>query len=263
MRGEAKGGTGAPPKVPGAARYEFRMQIRRRAVWISLALLGLLAFTGDAGPWDRPADAPLVAVVATWAMVLQLFMPLGVGCLLSNRLTRDGRTGVRDLLETLPAHPFGRLLGKYLGATLATAVPMFLFYCAGVAYVIADRGDLLAVPLALAAFATVNLPGLLFVGTFSVSVPVVVWGPLYGVLFVGYWFWGNILPDYVGIPSLTATWLTPVGEYMLAGFFGVEGLYVAEAEAWEGLLSTGLLLGLSALALLCAHLVLKRWQARR
>ena len=259
----SQGGTGVTPAVLGAARYEFRMQIRRRAVWISLALLGGLAFTGNVNPWDQPADAPLVAVVAAWAMVLQLFMPLGVGCLLSNRLTRDGHTGVRDLLDTLPAHPFGRLLGKYLGATLATAVPMFVLYCAGVAYVIADRGDFTAVPLALAAFVAINVPGLLFVGAFSVSVPVVVWGPLYGVLFVGYWFWGNLLPDYAGIPSLTATWLTPVGEYMIAGFFGVEGLYVAEAEAWEGLLSTGLLLGLSALALLCAHLVLRHRQARR
>lgn len=263
MRREAKGGTGAPSKVLGAARYEFKMQSRRKAVWISLPLLGLLAFTGEAAPWDQPVDAPLVVVVVTWAMVLQLFMPLGIGCLLSNRLTRDGHTGVRDLLETLPAHPFGRLVGKFLGSTLATIVPMFLFYCAGVAYVVADRGDLFAVPLALAAFTAINLPGLLFVGAFSVSVPVLVWGPLYGVLFVGYWFWGNLLPDYAGIPSLTGTWLTPVGEYMISGFFGVEGLYVAQAKAWEGLLSTGLLLGLSALALLCAQLVLQFRQARR
>ena len=89
----------------------------------------------------------------------------------------------------------------------------------------------------------------------AVSVPVAVRGPYYGVLFVGYWFWGNPLPDYAGIPNLTGIWLTPVGEYMISGFFGVEGLYVAEAEAWEGLLSIGLLLGPSALALLRAHLV--------
>ena len=66
MRREATSGTGASPKVLGVARYEFKMQIRRKALWISLPLLGLLAFTGDADPRDEPADACIPNLTGTW-----------------------------------------------------------------------------------------------------------------------------------------------------------------------------------------------------
>lgn len=250
--------TGHLLAVSGAARYEFGMQARRKAVWIVLPLFVLPDLAGGLGPWDQPEGASLAYVIADWAYVLQGFMPVAFGCLLADRLPRDRRTGAEEVLETLPAPPLGRLIGKYLGATLATALPIFLIYAAGIAYVLANRGDLLAVPLALAAFAAINLPGLLFVGAFSVAVPAIVWTPLYQFLFVGYWFWGNSLPGYVPVPSLTGTYLMPAGDYAFAGFFDTRSLYVLEASVWEGLLSVGLLLGLTAPAIFCAHLILRR-----
>ena len=240
--------------VSRAARYEFRMQIRRKAVWITFALFfSLLAFTGMSNPWDFPPAAPLVEVVANWSVDMQTLMPIAFGVLLADRLPRDRRTGVGEMLDTLPAASGGRLAGKYLGSVAATLIPLFLVYAVGIAYVVAERGEPRAILMALATFSAINLPGLLFVGAFSVSVPAVMWVPLYQFLFIGYWFWGNLLSPDFGIPTLSNTWLTPVGDYMASGFFGVTGLWTRDVAAWEGTVSIGLLLALGALALYIAH----------
>lgn len=249
--------------VPGVMRYEFRMQIRRKAVWITMFLLGLLVFTGMSNPWDFPAAVPARDVVINWAYVVQLLMPIALGCLLADRLPRDRRTRVSELLESLPS-PQGRwLTGKYLGATLATLVPIALMYAAGVAYTVADRGEPGVILLALAMFATVNLPGLLFVAAFSVACPAVLWVPLYQFLFVGYWFWGNLLSPDAGIPTLNGTMLTPSGEYAGAGFFKLYSPWSGQVAPWEGVASIALLLSLSVLALYSAHRYLRWRQARQ
>lgn len=57
MKNEA--GSTLPETTVGAARYEFRMQIRRKAIWIVVLLLGLLAFTGQSNPWLLLGEMPL------------------------------------------------------------------------------------------------------------------------------------------------------------------------------------------------------------
>jgi hypothetical protein len=264
------------PAVAGSTLYEFRMQLKRKALWIVMApfvLWGVGLFPNiyfqrpDAppgpSPWVPPADMSTLEVVAGWALVLQSTVPIAVGIMLADRLARDRRMRVADLFEALPASPGGRLFGKYLGATLATLVPVFLAYAGLIAYTVAIRGDLAAVPLGLLAFLAINLPGLLFVAAFSVSCPAVMWVPLYQFLFVGYWIWGNQLSPASGIPTLTGTVLTPLGEHVAHGFFGANTIYANGASAWEGAVSVGLLLGLGALALYVAHKYLRRQQARQ
>jgi len=136
-----------------------------------------------------------------------------------------------------------------------------LIYAAGISYTAVVRGDPGVIPLALAFFAAVNLPGLLFAAAFSVSCPVVLWVPLYQFLFVGYWFWGNLIPVGFDMPTLSHTILAPLGEYAANGFFGTQQV-PARATVLEGALSVSLLLGLVALALLCAHKYLRRQQAQ-
>ena len=183
-----------------------------------------------------------------------------MGLLLADRLPRDQQTGALELLETSPASPGGRYLGKYLGATLATLVPMLITWATGAVYIVVDTGDPVAVPLAVAAFLTINLPGLLFVAAFSVACPVVLWVPLYQFLFIGYWFWGNLIPQNVPIPTLTGTHLTPMGEYMANGFFATTSMSRdVDPTVLDGVSSMGLLLGLAALALVCGY---KLWRRR-
>ncbi len=246
--------------LAGPVRYEFLMQIRRPALWITFALFALVLPIRTWTPWD-PAlgDNPVAFLVAAWSLAVQFLHPIAFGLLLADRLPRDRRTRTTELLETLPASPGERYLGKYLGATLATLVPMLITWAAGAAYIVADTGDPVAVPLAVAAFLTINLPGLLFVAAFSVACPVVLWVPLYQFLFIGYWFWGNLIPQNVPIPTLTGTHLTPLGEYMANGFFATTSTSrEMDPTVLDGVSSMGLLLGLAALALVCGYALWRR-----
>ena len=190
--------------LAGATIYEFRMQIRRKALWIVTGLFfALMSFTGLQGPWQYSGDTPVIGILAMWTGEMQTLMPIAFGVLLADRLPRDRRLRADELLESLPGSPATRFLGKYIGATLATLAPIFLIYAAGVGYVVVDRGSAGAVPLGLAMFATASLPGLLFVAAFSISCPVVLWVPLYQFLFVGYWFWGNLLSPDSPVPNLS------------------------------------------------------------
>lgn len=246
--------------IYGATLYEFRMQVRRKALWITFALFALVFPMHAWTPWD-PAlgDNPAAFLVVAWSLAVQFLHPIAFGLLLADRIPRDRRTGTKELLETFPASSGGRYLGKYLGATLATLVPLLITWAAGIAYIVADTGDPVAVPLAVAAFLTINLPGLLFVAAFSVACPVVFWIPLYQFLFVGYWFWGNLIPANVPIPTLTRTHLTPLGEHMATGFFWRTSAYrPMNATVLDGVASMGLLLGLAALALVCGYRLWRR-----
>ena len=259
-------GRGTWSALAGATRYEFGMQIRRKALWVVFAAFAIPTVFGAA--WTPYTGVPegfsVTYIVISWSLVVQFLLPIAFGCLLADRLPRDRHTRTEELLGTLPAPLGSRLLGKYLGATVATLVPVVLIWAPGVAYVAAESGDPWVLALGLFAFATVNLPGLLFVAAFSVACPVVLWVPLYQFLYVGYWFWGNLIPTSPTggnlIPSLSNTILTPLGGYMANGFFGTEYME-AQVTVSEGLASMSLLLGLGALALLCAYALLRRREA--
>jgi hypothetical protein len=90
------------------------------------------------------------------------------------------------------------------------------------------------------------------------------WVPLYQFLFVGYWFWGNMLGPRQGLPTLSNTILTPRGGFIAAGLFGlppVNGAPVATPLA--GIASLLLLLLIPLLVMLLFYRVLRWEQLRR
>ncbi|HXF22229.1 MAG TPA: hypothetical protein VN597_17340, partial [Streptosporangiaceae bacterium] len=115
-------GVGWLPTVAAAARFEFRMQVRRVTVWaVQLGLIGLVLFTaGPDGPLQLRPGTPLPAVMATWALAVSMITPLGTGLLLADRGRRERRLGVDGLLDATPAGPSARWWGKAIGATAAT-----------------------------------------------------------------------------------------------------------------------------------------------
>jgi ABC-2 type transport system permease protein len=252
----------------GALGYEFRMQVRRRSVWVTFIVLGLF-FTQFHRPWYLPLTTPAGEAIVYWTGEVQSILAVAVGVLLADRLSRDRRTRVDELLNTLPGSLSTRLVGKYLGSTLATLIPMFAVYTVGVGYIVYRWQDVQALPLALATFVAIVLPGVLFVGAFSIACPAILWVPLYQFLFIGYWFWGNLLPSFAGIPTLSDTILTPVGGYMCTGFFnpaGREGVCspgIEGATAVQGVESILLLLGIAALVMFVLWGYMKCQQARQ
>lgn len=249
----------------GVARYEFHMQARRRSMWLIQLLLAPLTFKSVLTILALGHSGSLNATMGDWALSTNTLLPILVGVFLADRIPRDRTSGALDLLDAAPAPPLTRLLAKYAGATVASLLPVLALYTAGVGVLALAWYALAAIPLGIAAFLTINLPGLLFVAAFSVACPALIWPPLYQLLFLGYYVWGNFLTSSVGIPSLSGTLLTPEGAYRSAAFFGYDppgdfigltrGLLIrrylvpADATLWQGVASIALLL-------LCAALVL-------
>jgi ABC-2 type transport system permease protein len=230
MTSETAGTLGA------SLRYEFRMQVRKRTVWIvpALTVVLFLLIGGSLlrdlfDPNERPAEAR-TAVVGLAVQVHGL-LSIGYGCLLADRLIRDDRLRVAAILDATPARPGARLVGKYVGAGAATAVPILMVYFGFATAYAVDTGAPHALGWALATSAVVIVPGLLFVAAFALAVPLVMPAALFRVMFVGYWLWGNVVaPDMM--PTLARTLVHPLGGYpldALLDFHGIEG-----EDTWAG-----------------------------
>jgi len=249
--------------IVGALRYEFLMQARRRALWVGMAFFCPFLFLGLFGLFssrdlNTPRPLAMPTALAYWTFFATALLSIGAGLLLADRFPRDRGTRMDEILRGIPHTAGGRIVGKYLGSTLATALPVLAIYAVGVAIIAARWRDAGALPLAAATFATITVPALLFVGAVSIACTTVLRTPLYQFLFVGYWIWTNLNPAEA-IPTLNGTLLSPNGLYALAGFFGfrtpnfatpratpadavaniavvLAGAALALALAWRGLL---------------------------
>ncbi len=248
--------------VRASAAYEFRMQARRRSLWLVMGLRGAymvyVLSESHVAPGDTAADQ-----AASWTWLLQVLMPIAFGVLLADRFPRDRKLRVDELLETAPAPMESRLLGKYLGSCAATMLPILATFGIGLAYLIASGEDPAAVVgTAIPAFLLIDLPGLLFVGAFSVCCPLVVPVAVYQFLFVGYWFWGNLMPPEI-MPTLRDTWLAPIGWQAGRGIFNLfPDTPGPAATAADAAISISILLLFAAAALVAAWLVLRFERAR-
>ena len=256
------------PIFLGVLKYEFTMQIRRRSLWIAFICFAFLitrtVLNGFNNPERIPINTPLLRLVAYLTIITNWLTPLGIGIFLADRLPRDRRTKVDELLNTLPGTLSARLAGKYMGSTLAALVPAFALYCIVIGAIVYHTHNLLAIPAALLTYVTIVIPGILFIAAFSLACTSVLWVPLYQFLFVGYWFWGNLFSPESGIPTLSPTILTPIGGFISAGFFGASSMpWTNSASLSQGIASLLLLLGIAALVMVILHTYLKWQQARQ
>ncbi len=256
------------PIFLGVLKYEFTMQIRRRSLWIAFICFAFLitrtVLNGFNNPERIPINTPLLRLVAYLTIITNWLTPLGIGIFLADRLPRDRRTKVDELLNTLPGTLSARLAGKYMGSTLAALVPAFALYCIVIGAIVYHTHNLLAIPAALLTYVTIVIPGILFIAAFSLACTSVLWVPLYQFLFVGYWFWGNLFSPESGIPTLSPTILTPIGGFISAGFFGASAMpWTNGASLSQGIASLLLLLGIAALVMVILHTFLKWQQARQ
>lgn len=262
-------------ELGGAFRAEFWMQIRRVSVWVTIGLLGLIIFAlwygiaSDSLSAHYSAERHIIVqpsqsdAILGWAQLLALFLPLGVGLVLADRLARDRKLHVDEILNTQPGSLGARLAGKWLGSALATLVPVVLIYAAVTVYILAHVPSLAGLWLAAAAFAAILLPGMLFVAGFSVAIPAVLKVPVYQFLFTGYWFWANLMSPKIGIPSIVGTMLNAAGPWAQEGIFNFPWTFLQlHATPAQGYLSIALLTGLGLFAVVAAWLYL-RWQAAR
>jgi len=208
----------------GIFRREYDMMIRRKGIWLAYALIFLMHGLTFLSP--RGGALPVMSSRFLWRTageilwVLNLFAPLVGGIAAADRLVRDGRLGVRELLRGAPMGNGPYLLGKYAGVLAGALTPLILFVLAlGTAETIIYKLSPVFLPSLVAAFLTISLPAYAFVIACSLAFPLVLPLRVYQVMFTGYWFWGNYLNPKV-VPTLNGTILTPGGIFALQGFFG-------------------------------------------
>jgi len=202
--------------------------------------------------------------------MVMLFLPIGFGCLLADRLVRDDQLNVRQVLDATPGGLGGRLAGKYVGACLAGAIPVVgVYLLLALAYVV-RRGEPAALAFLPAITGAVLVPALLFVGAFAMLCPLVMPAPLFRVLFVGYWFWTHLVHPAL-MPTLNGTLFNPINGYAMDVFFhSTQGDLAGEVPGATlnllrpapttatALLSLAVLLAMAALALTGARALLDR-----
>lgn len=254
----------------GVVKYEFRMQIRRPSLWISFGLIAVYGYFVMGGGatqlyaslQQELASHSLLYTVVDSVATGELILPLCVGCLLADRLVRDRRVKVDELFTTMDTPLHTRLWGKYIGALIATIVPLLLVLCFFQGYIFIVSHNLLVIPLFLFAFLVVALPGLLFVSAFSLACPMVMPIPLYQILFAGYWLWGNLFLKQQVLPTLSRTILTPSGAIIANGFFGTNTELLGITPPSAAVASLVVLLSTAALVMLLLWRFLKWLQLR-
>jgi hypothetical protein len=181
-------------------------------------------------------------------------LALGAGLLLANRVPRDRALRVEELLRVAPASGASRLFGKYLGATLAVAVPILLIQVAQTAYIASYFQNASVFARSLVMFFIVTLPAIFFVGAFTLAFTTFLWSPLFQFLFVGYWIWANGNPDDLPFFTPNGTLISANGAYALKGIFAYDlpslGLSHTAVTPWLALANLAVILGLAAVALL-------------
>jgi ABC-2 type transport system permease protein len=248
----------------GVCRHEFRMQLHRKAMWLAFFPLAfIIAMLGTPNNaivalLTNPAKQSLLDQILAWAHIINMVFPIGVGIILADRVRRDRQTRVEELLITTPAQVSARILGKYLGSIGATLIPIGSFYLFGIFLLALQHHSLFVFIQAILVFLITILPGMIFISAFALTCPVFIPIPLYWFLFLGYWFWGNLLPPSSGIPSLSSTILTPLGGYISVGFFGGTAYPIFSATPWQAGESLFLLLGIATLVMLFLCLFLQR-----
>ena len=185
------------------------------------------------------------------------------GIVLADRLVRDRKLGVAELLDSTSTNPGTRLVGKYLGACAATAVPVALLYVAVALAFMVWRGQPAALWWGLATFVVIVLPLLLLAGSLSFLGPQLMPTPLFRVLVVALFFWAGATEVESEFPSFAGTVLSLTMDYPLGVFFdsanattGPAGVALdflrPEPSTGTAVLAVALMLGLAAAILWAA-----------
>ena len=246
----------------GVARYEFLMGIRRWGVWLALGLATVPILLELEAYHERFAPLGPLAVAGVIALLMNLFPPVVGGIAMADRLHRDSRLGVRELLRSTPLARPAYVLGKYLGAVGAILLPVLVYSLLSAAAFVAVGEPPTLLAAQVVAFLVITVPAYLFIGAFSLACPMVLPLRVYQVLFTGYWFWGNYMNPEV-FPTLAGTIYTPSGVYALTGFLAAGQTLPWEAHSTiEAVANIALLLLSAAVALFALDRYLGLQEAR-
>jgi ABC-2 type transport system permease protein len=197
---------------------EFRMQSRQRAMWLTMlgvsTIFPLLAWHALD---SRFVYEGTLRSVADWTNFLNLWVPIGYGIVLADRIPRDRRLRMDELLASFPTHPRYRLWGKAVGVALATVVPLLVVALVGALLISVRLHTAEVMKFEVGAICVILLPALLFVTAVCLLLSTFVWPPAIGFICAGLWLFLEAPPTM--LPSLANSVLSPTGAYAIAGLY--------------------------------------------
>lgn len=209
----------------GVIHYEYKMSIKRPGLPVIFALFTL--FFLITGFVEREeiltstlADGNLWSATSSFVMTINMFIPVVCGILASDRIVRDEKLSMRELLSTTELDNRSYVWGKYLGVTLSEITCLFLMVLCISALLVVIGFPVKIIPMSLLVSLAANVPAILFVNAFSVMCPSLMPVRIYQILFTGYWYWGNYL-NADKFFSISDTILNVGGFYPLEGYWGI------------------------------------------
>ncbi len=210
----------------GILRYEFLMQIRRKAVWAGMAVPFVLLALPDVLRANREL-LPDGLALGDFVILQLIFVPIVAGFFLSDRLYRDQRLATDDWVSVSSANKREYLWGKYVGAVAATLMVTLVYWMVAILVECAIGSySPNVIGYGFIAFWVTAVPAYFFIGAYSVALPRVMSLRLYQILFTCYWLWIH----QQLVPSVGGTPLAPSGEIPLLTLVKLLGIMPAEME---------------------------------
>ncbi|WP_435110328.1 hypothetical protein [Nocardiopsis synnemataformans] len=253
--------------IAAVVRYEARMAVRARGVWIGMVPVSLLGLVIAHAPLTGQESARLNA--GAMAEALTLLVPVGVAVVLADRLRRGGATGLDELLDTTPLNGTVRTTGVLGGALAVALLPVLALVAALGAVITVRTGDAMALAWAALGFLLVVLPACVWMTALASLLGLVLPVTLARFLVVPLWFWA-VSWNYtlLWVPTPVGTVLVPGGEYPAQAWFGTTPVWAGHGQAeWLSPAPDGAVTGLvnlacvllgTALMVGCARLIMMR-----
>jgi len=252
----------------GILKVEFDMSIRRWGVMVIFGAVGLFYLVSSFWPspsdpiWNTVSFNDLWKLAGQMAFSMNVLMPVVAGIAAADRMARDGKLNIEELLRSTQLRRWPYVLGKFMGVLLSLLIPVLVTTLLTAVVLVFKGCKPIILIYSLAAMALINIPAMAFVTAFSLACPMVIPVRVYQILFTGYWYWGNFLSPKV-MPTLTDTILNAAGAYALEGFFmGGYTLvfYHLTFSAFEAVLNILVILCCAAAALIALERYLA-WKA--
>ena len=214
-------------KLLGIMRYEYQMSIQRKGLLV-IALLFTAFYLymwidlGVEVALEQDIHQTLFSEAGQTVFFLNLFYPVIAGISAADRVIRDYKLGVREILRSTSANNVTYVLGKYLGVVGSLlSVELLIAISVSTFLVVVYQWPAIFITYNLLAVLILSGPGLMFITAFSLACPLIMPVRVYQILFTGYWYWGNFLSSQVMF-TISDTLLNASGKYPLMAFFGVK-----------------------------------------
>lgn len=212
--------TGLSPALTGTVRYEIVMALRRRALWLSLLPLGVLALLLGFGSPGLTGIADPVSRIGQSTLMVNAVGSIAVAIALADRMASQRMAGLRELIAATPAGGPARAAGVVLGPWSVALLPVALVLLVLGAVVSATAGSPAPLLTAVIGLLVVVVPGSLVLTAFGNLLGVLLPVPAARVLVLPVWYWATALSPLIPVPTVAGTVLSPGGAYPAAAWLG-------------------------------------------